>query len=245
MYNEVGDKMQRYFAREKHETTFRLNEDDLYHITVVMRMKPGDEIEVVYNQSVYLCCIENVNKEVVVRMKKEYQQEKERIPHVIFCIPFLKEQKMDYILQKATELGVSEIVPTVLNRSIIKLDDAKFQKKKVRWQKICKEASEQSMRNMIPVIRDRMTLSEVALLDGVMIVCSTRKKEKSLKKLLQTVGDCDTLVIVVGPEGGLEEEEEKFLVDAGFSSVTLGNRILRVETVPLYVLSAINYNYME
>ena len=152
---------------------------------------------------------------------------------------------MDYILQKATELGVSEIVPTVLNRSIIKLDDAKFQKKKGRWQKICKEASEQSMRNMIPVIRDRMTLSEVALLDGVKIVCSTREKEKSLKKLLQTVGDCDTLVIVVGPEGGLEEEEEKFLVDAGFSSVTLGNRILRVETVPLYVLSAINYNYME
>ena len=101
------------------------------------------------------------------------------------------------------------------------------------------------MRNMIPVIRDRMTLSEVALLDGVKIVCSTREKEKSLKKLLQTVGDCDTLVIVVGPEGGLEEEEEKFLVDAGFSSVTLGNRILRVETVPLYVLSAINYNYME
>ena len=82
-------------------------------------------------------------------------------------------------------------------------------------------------------------------MDGVKIVCSTREKEKSLKKLLQTVENCDTLVIVVGPEGGLEEEEEKFLVDAGFSSVTLGNRILRVETVPLYVLSAINYNYME
>ena len=68
MYNEVGDKMQRYFAREKHETTFRLNDDDLYHITVVMRMKPGDEIEVVYNQSVYLCCIENVNKEVLASL---------------------------------------------------------------------------------------------------------------------------------------------------------------------------------
>ncbi len=245
MYNDVGGNMQRYFAREKIDTTFLLNDDDLYHITVVMRMKPEDEIEVVYNQSVYLCCIENVNNKLVVRMKEERRQEREYMPRVIFCIPFLKEQKMDYILQKATELGVSEIVPTVLNRSIIKLDDAKFQKKKVRWQKICKEASEQSMRNIIPVIRDRMMLSEVALLEGVKIVCSTREKEKSLKKLLQTVDNCDTLVIVIGPEGGLEEEEEQYLKNVGFSPVTLGNRILRVETVPLYVLSAINYNYME
>lgn len=237
--------MQRYFASEKNGVFFELKPEDIYHIKTVMRMKDFDEIEVVYEQTLYLCCIEDVKKNIKIRMKEMLVQAKERMPEVILCIPLLKEQKMDYILQKATELGVSKIVFLELSRSIIKVDREKFQKKKVRWEKICKEASEQSMRHTIPEIGEQIRIPDLESMDGLKVVCSTREQKKTLKNLLQTPDEYDKLVIVIGPEGGLALEEENKLVEVGFVPVSLGHRILRVETAPLYVLSILNYIYME
>ena len=80
---------------------------------------------------------------------------------------------------------------------------------------------------------------------GVKFLCSTREKEKTIKKFLQSQSNCDKLIVVIGPEGGLSEAEEKQLNEIGFESITLGNRILRVESVPLFVLSCLNYEFME
>ena len=152
---------------------------------------------------------------------------------------------MDLVLQKATELGVTKIIPVTMERSIVKLDDSKEVKKIDRWSKICKEASEQSKRNSIPVISNIMTLKELVKEKGIKIVCSTIEKENNLKKFLTEHKNYDKIIIVVGPEGGISSKEEEYLVSEGFTRVSSGKRIMRVETVPIFILSALNYEFME
>jgi 16S rRNA (uracil1498-N3)-methyltransferase len=232
--------MQRYFALEKKDNSLILNNDDLYHIKKVMRMNIGDEIIVVYEDVPYLCeVLENA-----ALIKEQLPVNNDKMPYVRLIIPLLKEQKMDFILQKSTELGVSEIVLYIAKRSMVKVNE-KEDKKKIRWQKIMKEASEQSHRNTIPILSGIYSLSELDKFDGLKLVCSTREKEKNVKKILKLNNTCDTINVVIGPEGGLEETEEDKLIKMGYISVSCGSRIMRVETVPLFFLSILNYENME
>ena len=206
-------------------------------------MKDNDKIEVIYNNDLYICnVILNELPWVDIISKEEGKIEDKEI---ILAIPLLKEQKMDLVLQKATELGVTKIIPVTMERSIVKLDDLKEVKKIDRWSKICKEASEQSKRNSIPVISNIMTLKELVKEEGIKIVCSTIEKENNLKKFLTEHKNYDKIIIVVGPEGGISSKEEEYLVSEGFTRVSLGKRIMRVETVPIFILSALNYEFME
>ncbi len=235
--------MQRYFSNSKENDKLFLINDDIYHITRVMRMKDNDKIEVIYNNDLYICnVILNELPWVDIISKEEGKIEDKEI---ILSIPLLKEQKMDLVLQKATELGVTKIIPVTMERSIVKLDDSKEVKKIDRWSKICKEASEQSKRNSIPVISNIMTLKELVKEEGIKIVCSTIEKENNLKKFLTEHKNYDKIIIVVGPEGGISSKEEEYLVSEGFTRVSLGKRIMRVETVPIFILSALNYEFME
>ena len=235
--------MQRYFSNSKENDKLFLINDDIYHITRVMRMKDNDKIEVIYNNDLYICnVILNELPWVDIVSKEEGKIEDKEI---ILAIPLLKEQKMDLVLQKATELGVTKIIPVIMERSIVKLDDSKEVKKIDRWSKICKEASEQSKRNSIPVISKIMTLKELMKEEGIKIVCSTIEKENNLKKFLTEHKNYDKIIIVVGPEGGISSKEEEYLVSEGFTRVSLGKRIMRVETVPIFILSALNYEFME
>lgn len=235
--------MQRYFAKEKNHHSFILKDDDLYHIKVVMRMKDNDSILVVFNQKTYLCNLKDVSSNIQVVIEKEIVETNENIPYIRIIIPVLKEQKLDYIFQKATELGVSEFVLYDAKRSIVKIND--IRKKMVRWEKIVKEASEQSHRNTIPKITGLKTIPELMGLDGVKFLCSTREKAKNVKNVLKMSKTCDKMNVVIGPEGGLDEREELKLTEMNFIPITLGNRIMRVETVPLFIMSVINYEYME
>ena len=169
----------------------------------------------------------------------------ENKPHITLVIPLLKEQKMDLILQKSTELGVDEIIPVIMKHSIVKLDDGKQEKKIERWQKICKEASEQSKRLDIPVVGKICKLDDLKSLDGVKLTCSTIEKSQNLKNCLKNIKNYDRIILVIGPEGGLAKEEEQYLKEIGFVSVSLGSRIMRVETVPLFLLSVLSYETME
>ena len=235
--------MQRYFSNSKENDKLFLINDDIYHITRVMRMKDNDKIEVIYDNDLYICnVIINELPWVDIISKEEGKIEDKEI---ILAIPLLKEQKMDLVLQKATELGVTKIIPVIMERSIVKIDDSKEVKKIDRWSKICKEASEQSKRNSIPVISNIMTLKELVKEEGIKIVCSTIEKENNLKKFLTEHKNYDKIIIVVGPEGGTTSKEEEYLVSEGFTRVSLGKRIMRVETVPIFILSALNYEFME
>lgn len=235
--------MQRYFSNKLENNKFELSKDDLYHITKVMRMKTGDNIEVVYNNEVYICNLEigsSVN--AFIKLKEENKTTKKF--EKVLIIPLLKEQKMDLILQKSTELGVDKIIPVIMERSIIKLENGKESKKLERWNKICKEASEQSKRIDIPKIENIKTLKELENIDGLRIVCSTKEKENTIKKYLNNNKNYDSINIVIGPEGGISPKEEEYLNSIGFESVSLGENIMRVETVPIYILSVINYENM-
>lgn len=243
LYNKDGDSMQRYFSKEKIDNHFILKEDDYYHIKIVMRMKNNDKIQVVFEEQPYLCKIESIENEIQIVILEKLEKKEEIMPKVTLLIPILKEQKMDYILQKATELGVSEIIPVNMSRSIVKVDE-KEEKKKQRWIRIVKEASEQSYRNTIPTISSIQKIDDLDI-EGLKIICSTVEKENTIKRVFQNQVNCDKINILIGPEGGIDPKEESILKDKGFMPVTLGNRIMRVETVPLYLMSIINYEYME
>ena len=236
-------EVQRYFSKIKKENNLVLIDDDIYHITKVMRMKDNDKIEVVYENELYICNVIINNLPNVLVIEKIEEKESNEVK-ITLVVPLLKEQKFDLILQKATELGVYEIIPVNMERCLVKSSD-RDNKKIERWSKICKEASEQSKRLTIPKISNIKTLKDLNQLEGLKIVCSTSEKSNNIKKILTTNKNYDKIIIVVGPEGGISLKEEEYLVKTGFIKVSLGPRIMRVETVPLFIMSIINYENME
>lgn len=235
--------MQRYFAKDKKEDKIILEDSDLHHIKTVMRMNIGDNIECVYNKKLYLCKIEDFNNNILI--EKEIEENNELDTKIIVAIGLVKEQKFDLILQKLTELGVSKIIPVAMERSIVKLDKQKFEKKKKRWESICKEASEQSHRNIIPEITEIMTLKELVKVDSEQkYICSVKEKANLVNKYLQNKTKCATMLYVIGPEGGITEKEEKFLNEFGYTSISLGPRVMRVETAAIYIASIANFYCM-
>ena len=234
--------MQRYFAVGRNKDFFVLEDSDLHHISNVMRMKSGDFVEVVYDHILYKCKVMISNGIDVIFDSIMYGHEDSF--EIVLIVPVLKEQKMDLILQKATELGVSRIIPIITERCVVKLND-KESKKVTRWSRIVKEASEQCKRLSVPIIDNVCCISDLNFSDGVKYVCSTRENEKNIKNMMHNIFGCAKMYIVVGPEGGLSIDEEQRLNDLGFVSISLGKRIMRVETVPIFVLSILNYELME
>lgn len=231
--------MQRYFAVDK---DLNISDKDKHHIINVMRMKLNDKIEIVYNEKVYMCEINDISKKDVSYSVKDIIDVNNELPlKVTIAVSLVNEKKLDFILQKCTELGVYDFILVNSNRSKIKID-GKEKKKIERWNTITKEAAEQSHRNIKPIVRDIMSINDVSKLDyDLKLTCSTKENEKTIKNVLQNSTNCDRIIIVVGPEGGLTVSEEEKLEKNGFIPVTLGNLILRTETVPIYIMSLVNY----
>ena len=230
--------MQRYFIKNK---DMLLEESDIRHIKKVMRMNINDKIEVVYNNKLHICEITSLDP-FNIKVIEELDEDKKTKIELTVAVALVKEQKMDLILQKLTELGVSRIIPVSMERSIVKLDKERFNKKKVRWESICKEASEQSKRTNIPIIEDIKSIKDLTKEDAdLKLVASTKDKEKLLNYYLQSIEDCAKIIMVIGPEGGISDKEEDILVSNGYNRVSFGNLIFRVETATIYVASIINY----
>ena len=231
--------MQRYFAVDK---DLNISDKDKHHIINVMRMKLNDKIEIVYNEKVYMCEINDISKKDVSYSVKDIIDVNNELPlKVTIAVSLVNEKKLDFILQKCTELGIYDFILVNSDRSKIKID-GKEKKKIERWNTITKEAAEQSHRNIKPIVRDIMSINDVSKLDyDLKLTCSTKENEKTIKNVLQNSTNCDRIIIVVGPEGGLTVSEEEKLEKNGFIPVTLGNLILRNETVHMYIMSLINY----
>ena len=233
--------MQRYFVKAKHEDFLELELSDVHHIKNVMRYKEGDKIECVYNEAVYHCEIINPNSNKVKILSVEESTYEEKYPLTI-AVGLVKEQKFDLIIQKLTELGVKEIIPVKMERSIVKLGEEKITKKQERWQKIAKEAAEQSKRTTIPQIYNPISFNELSNLSyDKKFVCSTKECEKLNYNYLQQIKECATMIFVIGPEGGITEKEEDLLLASGYSPISFGNQIMRVETSTIYVASIIQF----
>ena len=236
--------MQRYFALNHN---LEIDKKDIYHMYKVMRMKTNDNILVVYDKITYLCKIISLDlNNIDIEIISSEESKSNNNVDITIAISLVNEQKWDYILQKATELGVNKIMPVIFERTIIKIDESKILKKLERWMSICKEASEQSHRDNIPNILDITKLNNInSEYYDLKLICSTNKDILSLKQILSKDEKYDKILIVIGPEGGISSNEEDMLENKGFIRVSLGNLILRVETVPLYILSVINYELMR
>ncbi len=231
--------MQRYFAKTKEDNNLILYDTDWHHIKNVMRNQPDDIIEVVYNNIVYHAKIKNIENKLL-EIVSESKEDKENKIDLTVAISLVNEQKMDLILQKLTELGVTKIIPIKTARSIVKIDNQKIEKKITRWQIICKEASEQSKRTTIPKVESIISLKEIAKeTSDIKLICSLNDDTKPLNNYLSTKQK--TILFVIGPEGGFTAEEEQYLIDHDFKRTSLGKRVMRVETAAIYVASIINY----
>lgn len=235
--------MQRYFCNQDSDL-FTLSRDDSYHITKVMRYNIGTTIEIVCNNTLYLSEITSLTPFVVAKKIASIDNDSKSL-NVTITQSLVKEQKMDYILQKGTELGVKEFIPLITTRSVVKIDK-KEDKKINRWNLIVKEASEQSKRLDVPLVNRPYNIKELSLLKyDYKILCTVNELSKSIKTVLSNIQESDRILIVVGPEGGFTKEEEECLINNGFISVSLGSRVLRTETASLFVLSIINYILMR
>ena len=236
--------MQRYFCNNKNNDVFVLSNDDSYHIKTVMRMSLNDRIEIVFDNTLFIAEIINLDNLVNAKVVEVKDEGIKSIPYVIICQALVKEQKMDYILQKSTELGVSEIIPVNTERSIIRINDKK-DKKQERWQKVVKEASEQSKKTYIPKVLEVINLKDLVNIECKhKYICSVNEKSTSIKSVLSKVSISDNILFVIGPEGGFSNNEEKYLLDNGFESITFGSNVLRTETASSFILSVVNYEFL-
>lgn len=235
--------MQRYFVTEKKNNIFTLNEIDTYHLTKVMRATLGTKVEIVYERKVYICEVINLSPLQVKIVEELKDSENECL--VTIAQALVKEQKMDYILQKSTELGVKKIIPIKTERSVVKIND-KQERKIDRWNKVVAEAGKQSKRLDLPIVTNIMNIQELSQLDyDYKVLCTVNEMSTNIKKILEKVHISDRILFVIGPEGGFTPLEEKTLIDHGFISVSIGNNVLRTETVSLFLLSVINYHFMR
>lgn len=236
--------MQRYFIDEVlqiNETYTDLN-IDTHHIFNVMRMSVGDKIEIVDKEKyVFIALIEN-KAPFTLKIIEQLKTSQSNVEVTVFT-PFLKGDKLDFMLQKCTELGASRFIFYNGQRSIVKLDDKKKEKRKTRYEKIVKEASEQSKRIEIPPIIFENNLKQIdfKLYDAVYIAYENLSGNVSKKFIDQLHIDNQKIAIIFGPEGGLTEDEVNSHKE--FTTVQLGSRILRAETAPLYMLSIIDSFY--
>lgn len=231
--------MQQYFGISKKDNTISLNKDDLNHIKNVMRMKENDEIIVVYEEESYICSLES--NLLSCKIKEVFKSNEDNTDFIVY-MPLLSEEKMSFILQHGTELGITEFVVVQYEHCKYKLKSSDYDKKLQRWNKIIKEASEQSYRIHKPILNKIIAFKDIEGKCNVNILCSLDKEGvKSICKVLTTDNCSDTISLVFGPEGGLSKNEEKMIEEKGFTKTSLGSDVLRTETVPLMVASIVKY----
>ncbi len=211
---------------------------DAHHISRVMRMEIGDRVTVCDGGGLeYRCAITTVGDSVTLEIAETVQGAGEPPVHIHLLQGVPKGDKMDYIAQKATELGVCRITPVLMRNCVSK------GVKHERLSRIVYEAAKQCGRARVPAVDPVMPLDR-AIPDGVPVVVAYEgETSRTLRAALDGVGSVRQLALVVGPEGGFARGEVDRIVDGGGIAVTLGSRVLRTETAALYMLSCIDYHY--
>lgn len=225
--------------------------EDVKHIKDVLRLNIGEDI-IICNKNLgvsYNADITAISKDEVVCNiigKNEITTEPRVNIDIYQGLP--KSDKMEYIIQKTTEIGVKKIYPVTLERCIAKLDKKDENKKILRWQKIAEAAAKQSKRDFIPQIHNVINLENICKNIpnyDIILLAYENEESNTIKTELQKIEKKDNINIgvVIGPEGGFTEKEVNTLIAAGAKCITLGKRILRAETAPIVVLSDIIYEF--
>jgi 16S rRNA (uracil1498-N3)-methyltransferase len=239
--------MHRFFIDEiidiNNETVTIHKTDDVRHISKVLRVQVGEALEICDGDSLeYVAVVKEISDVILCNQLKKQFIKRESELEIDLYQGIAKGSKMETIIQKSVELGVSKVIPTIMKRSIVKLTDQSEKKKIDRWQKIADEASKQSKRTVIPKIENSIKLSKLKSFDDYDLILVAYEQEKT-KKIDHVLKDFHgkRIGIFIGPEGGFEEDEIKHLESLGAKSISLGPRILRTETAGMMLISILQF----
>lgn len=242
--------MRRFFVQPEQieEPVIHITGGDVNHICNVLRMGQGDTLVVgCPDGREYTCYIECMSDQEVTVHIMYVQDTQAELPSEIYLFQGLpKSDKMDWIIQKAVELGVHEVIPMETMRTVVKLDAKKAAKKAQRWQQIAEGAAKQSGRGFVPKIHPVCSF-EKALEYGSSCPVKWIPYERAegmaaTRKLIGALEPGQSVAVFIGPEGGFDEREIKKAVEQGYAPMTLGRRILRTETAGLALLSVLMFH---
>lgn len=243
--------MYKFFVSEKQINNNEINiiGEDVNHIKNVLRLEIGENICVCIKEisKSFNCKIVDLDKnEVICEKLEEVLETTEANTYIHIFQGLPKSDKLEFIIEKCTEIGVKEITPVAMKRSIVKLDEKDKAKKLIRWQKIAEVAAKQSKRDNILKVNNIINFQNIfeKIEDyDILLVAYEEEIERNLKSVLKNSKNNKNikLAVLIGPEGGIDETEMKLCKDNNFISVSLGKRILRTETAPLVISSNIIY----
>ena len=248
--------MTRFFvtAEEMATDTVVLTGENAQHAKV-LRLKTGEQVLCCDGENrECLCQVEEVsNKDVVLRVLERRESTTEAVVRVSVYMAFPKADKLEHVIQKATELGAYEIVTFPSSRCVSRPDDKSLKKKLERWQKIAAEAAEQCGRGMIPTVHPPIPFEEAVRQSArctLPLFCYEGDGACSLKEILAgcpRLSDIPeeqrTAAVLIGPEGGYDTREVHCIQEAKIPIVNLGSRILRCETASGFVLACMTYEF--
>ena len=237
--------MQRYFATYDKFKNIVISDDDIFHITKVMRMRPGDQFEINLDGNIKLAEFVS-SSPFSYKIIKEFNEnhEIEGYIRLLYCLP--KGEKTDLVIQKAVELGANEVVLINSERSIAKITKENKDKKILRFNKIIKEASEQSKRTNLMKLTDVISFKEISNYPGDISLIAYENTNSTVKNLSDILKEAKgkTVNVIIGAEGGISKSELQIALDNNYQEISLGKRILRSETACFYILSLLSF-YMD
>lgn len=226
--------------------------NDVNHIRNVLRMKQGEEISVSngVDGKEYRCGIVSLEADRVICELRFVKEDGVELPCKVYLFQGLpKADKMEWVVQKAVELGVHEVIPVAAKRCVVKLDEKKAGAKVARWQGIAEAAAKQSKRGIIPQVTEVLSFSQAVKkasdMDVKLIPYEMAEGMKKTRQIFGGLKPGQSIAVFIGPEGGFEETEIREAQEALIEPVTLGRRILRTETAGMAVLSWIMYHMEE
>lgn len=241
--------MQRYFINDLESFIDLSNNiliikgDDAHHIINVMRMNIGEKIFACYNNKTYICSIQSLSKnEVSLNIENEIIENKELPCNVTIAHGLVRKEKMEEVIDHITEMGASFYLPVVMKRSSVKLNEEKKDKKLIRLNKIAKEAAEQSHRTKVLEVLSTTTFKEfIKNSKGYDLKLVANVDLNNPLYIGDVIKDQTNILVLIGPESGIDDNELKQLKENNFLMVSLGKRVLRTEVAPSYVMSIIDY----
>ena len=239
--------MHRFYAdpARSNDSEFFLSADDAHHAVNVLRLHPGDKTEIFFRGDRWLSELTSCGQDVILCPKVKLASTEPSLSVTLFQgLP--KGDKMEWIVQKAVELGAFEIIPMATKRCVVKLDEKKSQSKIKIWQAIAEAAAKQSKRAIIPNVHMPMTMKEAVQyakdMDVKLIPYENAEHMDVTKNLIEGIKPGESVAVFIGPEGGFSEEEIELCKASDIKPITLGKRILRTETAGFTIISWLMYH---